>query len=120
MQKINSSRSRWPIYLSGAFVAVGIFLLASESAKDAMILDIPLNMLGGLIIATGLLVFIAWYLATFVSSLIFVLRNYKLFPKIFRLEKMQQELDDEATRINKDILKLRDLARESETKKTNP
>lgn len=119
IQKIDYKRSRWPIYLSGTLVAVGIYLLASETAKDETILNLPLNRLGGFVIVAGLLIFVSWFLATFASSLIFVLRNYELFPKIFKPGRMQQELDDEAERINKDISKLRDLAQEHEVEKTN-
>ncbi len=113
MQAAGKRRRRWPVYLASLLVAVGFGLLAARSLADLPVFGIPLDKFGGLLVVAGLLLFCTWIAWRLLTSLVLVVRNYRIFPKIFTLKRDLERLQAASKEIEREASRLEDLSRES-------
>ena len=114
MKTQKMKRSRWPIYLSGILVFGGLYLLASESLNEILVFNLPLDKLGGIAFALGILFFCVWYVVDLLKSFVLVVRNYKIIPKLFKQNRDIQKIEDESKIILEEALRIEKLAQEHE------
>ena len=111
----------WPILVSAIFAAPGVFLLTSSSLKETVLFDVPLYVLGGFLLLFGCIFLVTWLFGKFLKGFIYLARNYRDIPLIFKLKSIQQverEMQARENRINNDLANIEKLVK-SQKDETN-
>ena len=111
----------WPILVSAIFAAPGVFLLTSSSLKETVLFDVPMYVLGGFLLLIGCIFLVAWLFVHFLKGFIYLARNYRDIPLIFKLKSIQQverEMQAREDRINNDLANIEKLVK-SQKDETN-